>query len=241
MLRALFLGLDTVAFAPLIVAAASADEDRAYQLCQLWAALNLRAFDVHVRVRRLAPLDPHASYVFMSNHQSHLDVLAAMHALPEFQLRWVAKKELADVPVFGWALRHAGHVIIDRSDRSQSVESLRAAAAQMRAAGSSVIIFPEGTRSTTPDALLPFKKGGFMLAIESGIPIVPIVVRGSRALLPPGSWRNEPGEIEVVVGAPIPVAGRPRDELMAGVRAFMLAELGLTEAAAPRPQAKEAV
>jgi len=160
----------------------------------------------------------------MSNHRSQFDILAVVVGLSDHQLRWVAKKELTRVPVFGWALKHTGHIIIDRSDSQQAIASLRAARSQMER-GISVVLFPEGTRSEAGQALLPLKKGGFMLALETGFPIVPVVVRGSREILPRGSWRAAPGEIEVVVGGPIQVAGVPRDELMARVRDFMLAHL----------------
>ncbi len=219
--KLLFLGLNTLVLAPLIVAVAAVDQNRAYRLCRLWVRANLVAFGVRVRMRRLGPLDRSASYVFMSNHRSQLDVLAVVAALPEFQLRWVAKKELTRVPVFGWALRHTGHIIIDRSDHEQAVASLRAAREQMER-GISVIIFPEGTRAPTDAALLPFKKGGFMLALETGFPIVPIGVRGSRLLLPKGAWRVSAGDIDVVVGTPIATAGADRDALIERVQRFMV-------------------
>jgi 1-acyl-sn-glycerol-3-phosphate acyltransferase len=210
-----------------------------YDICRFWAWLNLRVFGVRVHVRRLAQLDASSPYVFMSNHRSQYDILAVIAALPEFQLRWVAKKELTRVPIFGWALRHAGHIIIDRSDTRQAVASLRAAHARMQA-GISVTIFPEGTRSGEGEDLLPFKKGGFMLALETGIPIVPLVVLGSRDLLPRGSWLPMAGDVEVVVGPPIAVAGVERDELIRQVRAFMLAQLGCRADGAGRVAAAEA-
>jgi 1-acyl-sn-glycerol-3-phosphate acyltransferase len=225
------IGLDTVLMAPVIVGVALFDQKVAYHICQWWVWLNLRICGVRVRVRRLAPLDPEAPYVFMSNHRSQYDILAVVAALREFQLRWVAKKELTRVPVFGWALKHTGHVIIDRSDHQQAVESLRAARAQMLD-GISVTIFPEGTRSAPGQRLLPFKKGGFMLALETGFPIVPIVVRGSGEILPRGSWQPAPGELEVVVGAPIAVEGVARDALMQRVQEFMLTQLGASALAA---------
>jgi len=123
--------------------------------------------------------------------------------------------------VFGWALRHAGHVIIDRSDTEQAVRSLRAAREKMER-GVSVVIFPEGTRAPAGHALLPLKKGGFMLALETGFPIVPIAVCGSAPVLPKGSWHVRPGDVDVVVGAPVRVTGRTREELMAQVEAFFL-------------------
>ena len=225
-LKLVILGLNTLIVAPLVGVMAAFDQKASYALCLLWVRVNLLGFGVRVETRRRAALDPSAAFVFMSNHRSQLDVLAVVEALREFQLRWVAKKELTRVPVFGWALRHAGHIIIDRSNHMQAVASLRAAREQMLR-GVSVIIFPEGTRAPSDEALLPFKKGGFMLALETGFPIVPIAVRGSRALLPKGAWRIRGGTIEVVVGAPIAVAGRTREELMERVSAFMAAELDI--------------
>jgi 1-acyl-sn-glycerol-3-phosphate acyltransferase len=225
LLKLLFLVGFTIVWAPLIVlTAVVVDADRAYRTAQAWCFVNMAVFGIRVRGRRLAPLDPRRPYVFMSNHRSHLDVFAVVAALRELQLRWVAKRELTRIPVFGWALRRSGHVIIDRSDQEKAIESLRAARLQMER-GVSLVIFPEGTRSRDGVDLLPLKKGGFMVALETGAPIVPIVVRGSRPLLPKGEWRVRRGDVEVIVGEPIPVAGRSREELMARVREFMLGHL----------------
>ena len=223
-LKLICVGLNTVVCALSVVAVALFDERAAYRLCRLWVRINLLACGVRVRTRRLAPLDPQTPYVFMSNHRSQFDVLAVIAALPEYQLRWVAKVELTRVPVFGWALRRSGHIIIDRSDSTQAVRSLRAAELRMRE-GISVMIFPEGTRATPRDTLLRFKKGGFMMALDAGVPIVPMVVRDSDKVLPRRAWRVAAGDIEVVVGRPIPAAGVDRDELIRRVRSFMLEHL----------------
>ena len=233
-LKLLFVTLNTLVTAPLIALIAMRDERASYGLCQGWARRNLLACGVRVRTRRLAPLDPSQPYVFMSNHRSQFDILALVAALPEFQLRWVAKKELERIPVFGWALRRAGHIIIDRSNHAQAVATLNAAREKM-ARGISVMIFPEGTRALPGDDLLPFKKGGFMLALETGFPIVPIVVRGSADVLPSHSWQARAGTIDVVVGAPIAAAGVERDELMRRVAAFMR-EHGAAEVIDGRPR-----
>jgi 1-acyl-sn-glycerol-3-phosphate acyltransferase len=218
--KLLFVTLNTLVTAPVVVVASLRDERLAYRICQVWARLNLLACGVRVTTRRLAPLDPSRPYVFMSNHRSQFDILAAIAALPEFQLRWVAKKELERIPVFGWAMRSAGHIIIDRSDHRQAVATLGAAREKM-ARGVSVMIFPEGTRALPDEDLLPFKKGGFMLALDTGFPIVPIAIRGSADVLPSHSWRARRGTIDVVVGEPIPVGGVERDELIRRVGAFM--------------------
>ena len=231
-LKLVLVAIHTAVLAPVVVAVALFDQRAAYRICQLWVRLNLLIYALRVRTTRLAPLDPSAAYVFMSNHRSQFDILAVITALFDFQLRWVAKVELTRVPVFGWALKHAGHVIIDRSNHVQAIASLRAAREKMEG-GVSVMIFPEGTRGPLEGPLLPLKKGGFMLALETGFPIVPIAVRGSAELLPRGSWQPASGEIEVIVGAPIPVAGLERDELIARVRAFMVAQLGAHAGTAP--------
>ncbi|MFN8544796.1 MAG: lysophospholipid acyltransferase family protein [Candidatus Binatia bacterium] len=236
-LKLVLLGVNTLVLVPLIVAVAVFDENLAYGLCRVWARTNLFFFRIRVHSRRLAPVDPRGTYVFMSNHASQLDPLALVAALPEFQMRWVAKKELTRVPIFGWGLRRAGHIVIDRSNHMAAIERLRQAGARTKE-GISVIIFPEGTRSRDEQMLLPFKKGGFMLALEAGIPIVPVAVRGSRPLLPRNEWRIRGGDIEVVVGAPIPVVGQSRDELIRRLRAFMIAELGLPAEPAARAAAE---
>lgn len=220
------VGLNTMVMAPAVVAAAAVDERLAYRLARRWAQTNLAMTGVSIHSIRRASLDPTRAYVFMSNHASHFDVLAVVAALPEFQLRWVAKRELADIPVFGWALRNAGHIIIDRSNAEQAIATLRAAKAQMDA-GISVMIFPEGTREGHDHELLPLKKGGFVLALETGAPIVPIAVRGSRAILSRDDWRIHAGDIEVVVGEPIPVVGEDRKTLAERVRVVFTRELGL--------------
>jgi 1-acyl-sn-glycerol-3-phosphate acyltransferase len=226
-LKLISVGVSTLSAASAIVITGPLrDGDIAYHLAQCWAAFNLWAFGINVRPRRLAALDPKRPYIFMSNHRSQLDPLAVIAALPDFQLRWVAKKELIDVPVFGWALQRGGHIVIDRSDQRQAITTLRAAREQMLA-GVSVVIFPEGTRSSAEQGLLPLKKGGFMLALETGFPIVPVAIRGSHALLPKGSWHIREGDIEVVIGKPIEVAGTTREELMTRVQAFLQEHLDL--------------
>ena len=216
-LKLVGIALNTALLAPLFVGLGMIDGRWAYRVAQLWVRINLLLTGVRVHAWRVAPLDRHAPFVFMSNHQSHFDVLAVVAALPEFHLRWVAKKELTGVPVFGWALRHSDHIIIDRSDHVQAMASLHAAAEKMRG-GLCVIIFPEGTRGPGDGRLLPFKKGGFVLAAEAGVPVVPVAVRGSTRVLGPHAWRIHSGEIDVVVGAPIPVAGLARDQVMWQVR-----------------------
>jgi len=164
-----------------------------------WAAMILLTCGVRVRVTR-NHRDLGQPAIYITNHQSLFDVLALIRALPG-QYRIIAKKELFGIPVFGWALSMAGFIKLDRADRDQARASLGVAAARVRA-GRSLVVFAEGTRS--PDGrLLPFKKGGFVLAIESGTPVVPISISGSRAVLGRQTLDIKRGTIDVAIGAPI--------------------------------------
>jgi 1-acyl-sn-glycerol-3-phosphate acyltransferase len=225
-LKVLGIAINTALMAPMVGLAAAIDARRAYDLSRIWAITNLGLSQVDVRTVRRATLDPTKPYVFMSNHASHFDVLAVVAALPEFQLRWVAKRELAEIPIFGWALRRGEHIIIDRSNPEQALASLRAAKTTMDT-GVSVMIFPEGTREGHDHELLPLKKGGFLLAIETEVPIVPIAIKNSRGILARDDWQVHAGTIEVVVGEAIPVTGRTQDVLIAEVERFLRRELEL--------------
>ncbi len=182
-----------------------------------WAASILLASGVRVRVQGRHRI-PDGAVLYVTNHQSHYDVPALVRALPG-QYRMVAKKELFGIPVFGWALSLAGFIKIDRANRESAIRSLDEAAGRMRH-GHAIVVFAEGTRSGD-GRLLPFKKGGFVLAIRSGCPIVPVTISGSRAILTKGGRRVMSGDIDVVIGDAIPTAGlqmEDRDELMAITR-----------------------
>jgi 1-acyl-sn-glycerol-3-phosphate acyltransferase len=197
--------------------------------------VNLGLCGVEVDGKRRASLDPTKPYVFMSNHASHFDVLAVVAALPEFQLRWVAKKELADIPIFGWAMRRAGHVIIDRSNPEQALGVL-ARGARMMDTGISVMIFPEGTREGTRPRAAAAQEGRLRARARDGAPIVPIAVRNSRAILPRDDWHIRSGTMTVVVGEPIPVEGQDRETLVAKVEAVPAARARRAPAPAPAAQ-----
>ncbi|HJW09386.1 MAG TPA: lysophospholipid acyltransferase family protein [Holophagaceae bacterium] len=161
--------------------------------------------------------------IFMSNHESQLDPPFVLSAIPVPAV-FIAKKELKWVPFIGWAAAAAGTIFIDRGDRDRAIRSIKEAAEKVRR-GRSVVIFPEGTRTRTGE-LLPFKKGGFNLALEAGVPIIPIATVGGFQLLPKGGRRIRPGHYAVRFGEPVDPADFPeRDALMAEVRKRMQALL----------------
>jgi 1-acyl-sn-glycerol-3-phosphate acyltransferase len=136
----------------------------------------------------------------MANHQSNFDIPVLLGHL-KVQFRWLAKMELFKIPVFGRAMRKAGYISIDRHHRESAFESLKVASSKIKS-GVSVLIFPEGTRSRD-GKIRPFKKGGFVMAIDSGVPIVPVVITGTRAINPRGSFRVYPGRVSMVIHKPI--------------------------------------
>jgi len=220
-MRLLLLVLSTavVALIVTLICLFERDGKMGYRLARWWMAFNLWMSRVRVVVRGLEHLDPARQYVFMSNHRSAADIVAIGWALWDYQLRFVAKKELQRVPLFGWGLWALKNIIIDRSNHVQAVRSYAVAGQRIRR-GISVVVFPEGTRGVG-DELLPFKKGGFVLAIETGTPVAPIAVVGTSEVMPKNSLRVESGVVEVRIGEPIDVASIPikdKDRLLAAVR-----------------------
>lgn len=176
-----------------------------FVMARLWSILLLRASLLRVEVRREGTIDPGASYVFLANHQSLFDIPALLATVPN-QVRMMAKRSLFRVPVFGWALSAGGFIPIDRGDRSTATarQSFSSAISHIRG-GTSILLFPEGTRALT-DTLLPFQRGGFLLALKSGLPIVPVGIRGTRAVQRKGVWTIRPGKVVVTYGTPIDCA-----------------------------------
>jgi len=188
-----------------------------------WLLCRLNLTWVTVEGREHARAD--GSYVIMSNHQSHFDVLA-FYGHWARQFRWVIKKELRKVPGLGWYCAAGGHIFIDRSSREAAIRSLQMARPLLDG-GVSVMIFPEGTRSRD-GRIQAFKKGGFMTALDLGLPILPVSISGSRHVLAAHGRRPLPGCIRIRVHQPIDPTRfgvERRDELMATVREAITAGL----------------
>ncbi len=193
-----------------------------YRIGRLWSRMVLKIAGVRVKVHGLARLRRSRPYIFIANHQSHIDIPVMVQSLPGFQLRWIAKKTLAFVPFFGWALLASRHILIDRADRAAAMASLRKAKAKL-AAGVSVVIFPEGTRGVH-GRIGRFKRGAVLLAIKTKTPIVPVTISGSWRILGRKDWRLKGGEVEVFVHEPIAVedlGGKDGEELTERVRGII--------------------
>jgi 1-acyl-sn-glycerol-3-phosphate acyltransferase len=180
-----------------------------------WGQMILWTCRIKLRVSGLEHLREGNPYVLCCNHQSHMDTPIILAALP-FQFRFTPKKQLFRYPFLGWHLRRSGHVPIDRENPRAAVKSLREAAETIRH-GTPVLIFPEGGTSLD-GSIKPFKGGGFMLAAKSETAVVPVTIRGSRAVLKPKTYYARGGAVEVVVGEPIPSAGLTTAELSNRVR-----------------------
>lgn len=182
----------------------------ANRISRFWTWSVLRIGGVRLKVRGLDRLDPNRPYIFMANHQSNIDIPVLVESLTDYQMRWVAKRELLFIPLFGWALWASKHIIVDRTRPSRAMSGLRKARTMIEN-GISVVFFPEGTRSRGGD-LRPFKRGGFLLAVKTKTPIVPVTIKGTREILPRGDWRIRKGQVEVIVSDPIPSDQcRPKD------------------------------
>lgn len=167
--------------------------------------------------------------IYMSNHESNFDIPVLLSALPA-QFRWLAKAELFKIPIFGSSMRGAGAISIDRSNRKSAFASLNLAAKMIRS-GTSVMIFPEGTRSEDGQ-LLPFKKGGFVLAVDAGVSIVPIVISGTHGIMPKGRLLICRRKVRIDVGPPVQTSDytrKTKDDLMTHVRSAMLEKHGAAE------------
>ena len=189
-----------------------------YFLGHMGVRLALLLTGIRFRVAGREHLPTTRSAVYCANHQSNVDPPVLFKALHR-QLHFLYKHEIDRIPILPRAFRIAGFIPVDRRNRAAAMQSIDTAAASIRA-GASFVIFPEGTRSKT-DELLPFKKGGFVMAIRAQAPIVPVAVQGGRAAMRKGSWIIRPVTVSIRVGAPIETAGLgldDRDDLILRVR-----------------------
>ncbi len=204
----------------LVDAAVHRDGYRVRRWKEPWCRALARFWDMPVHVFGAERLDPEGIYLYMANHQSNVDIVAVMVALPG-PPGFLSKKEMLKAPLLGRAMAWAGEVFIDRSDRQQAIAAIEEAARQVRE-GRPLIVFPEGTRSDGR-AIRPFKKGGFHLAKKARVPLVPVGIRGTERVLPKGHALVRGGlPVEVHVGVPIEpdeIERTPLEALVERVRA----------------------
>jgi 1-acyl-sn-glycerol-3-phosphate acyltransferase len=193
------------------------------RISRIWARQLLAVGGVHSRVWGLEKIDPAGKYIFVSNHQSLLDIPCMLANVP-LPLTFIAKKELFSVPIFGQGIKSLGHVCVDRSSARKARESFTRAVERLQKEDISLVIFPEGTRSVT-GALGDFHRGSFTLAVESGLPVVPIAVVDTRKALPKNSMFIRSTEVALRIGDPIENNGHwDKDALVEKTR-FALSEL----------------
>jgi 1-acyl-sn-glycerol-3-phosphate acyltransferase len=207
------------------------------RLGRVWSRSLLATIGARVRYHGLERI-PRGPCILLSNHASVVDIWVLFPIMPE-AARFVAKEDLFRTPFMGWALRATGFVPIDRTNRTRAIRSLEQAAGTIRA-GRSVVMFPEGTRSTD-GRLLPFKKGAFHLALAAGVPVVPITIRGAHERVRARSIRVRPGSVDLFVDDPIDVAAFGKSDtqgLSDAVRAVIEGRLAAGEHADAGPRAE---
>lgn len=187
-------------------------------LARLWSRGLFWMGGVRIEVSFREELAGGGRRIYMPNHQSLYDIPVLFASLPE-GVRFMAKNSLFRIPVFGWALRAGGFVSIDRKDRSQAGDAFAQALRGLKS-GVSLVVFPEETRSRD-GRILPFQRGGFLLAIKGDLVLVPVGIQGTGTVRPKGSWKVRPGRVKVTVGRPVQASQfglRRKNELMKGIR-----------------------
>jgi 1-acyl-sn-glycerol-3-phosphate acyltransferase len=199
-------------FGPFVIwlARRTGNENFIYRPVGRFIKMGLAIVGVRLHVVGLERLDPAQTYLFTPNHQSLIDVAIFWICLGR-NVAYLAKKELVKNPVLRYGFPVIGVVTVDRSNRTAAVNSARLATENLRR-GKSYVVYPEGTRS--PDGrLLPFKKGAFIMAIDAGVPIVPVTISGGTAVMPKGKMTVLPATIGITIHEPIPVEGYSRENL----------------------------
>ena len=225
----IFIILNTVVLALLVIMVSPFDRKRnlVHYIGRFWALLNVYLSGTRLVIRGREKIEKGCSYIVMANHQSLFDVWALIGMLP-LQLRWIIKSDIKKMPIFGYALERMGHIYVDRRRRKDTALSLEEALQKMGETAS-VVIFPEGTRSKDGH-LQKFHKGGAIIAIRSGVPILPVTVNGGSFVLPKDTLALMPGKIEVVVGDVIDPGmfdENSKDELMRAVKSAVSKNLDL--------------
>ena len=216
----LFFGFLTIILVPL-----TNPKFASYICGALWSRLNGYMTPMMVSVHGRSNMDKKQSYVIVCNHQSHYDVFV-LYGWLGVDFKWVIKQELRKVPGLGIGCEKVGHIFIDRSNREKALESLNDAKKKV-VNGTSVIFFPEGTRSRN-GGLGEFKKGAFMMALDLGLPILPITITGTSKILPAHTFKLMPGKAHIYIHSPLDITGYSEKnihELMEKTRQIIASKL----------------
>ena len=191
-------------------------ENIIYSPVRLFVRAGLALAGVKVEISGVEQLDPKQAYIFTPNHQSFIEV-PLLIAFLDWNPAFLAKKEVFKYPIFGYGIGLVGVVPVDRSNSQSAVESARKATENLRR-GKSYIVYPEGTRS--PDGRLqPFKKGAFLMALDAGVPVVPISISGATEVMPKATFKVFPETVRVTVHPPIPTADLKKENVAELVKA----------------------
>ena len=198
----------------MIIALLSSSSSLIEPVIRLWARGILWGAGIDIRAEGIERIERSRRYIFIANHHSYFDIPCILAAIPQ-PIRFMAKKSLFSIPLFGWALSRAGFIPIDRKNRRTAVKSFDLAVERIRK-GNTVVVFPEEGRSREL-AMRPFQRGAFLLAIRSELPILPLAIDGTYEVLRVGAKRITPGVVTIRVGTEIETAGvsvRAKDTLL---------------------------
>lgn len=170
-------------------------------IARIWSKLILKIGGIKFSVQGLKKLDSNGHYIFASNHESALDIPLVFAGLP-YHIVSISKIELKYIPIFGWAMMAGGHFFVDRQNHKKAIQSLDRAKKSMIKNPRSIIIYPEGTRSSD-GSILPFKKGGLIMALKMGLPVVPIAIIGTRESMQKKRLSLKKQPLELRIGEPI--------------------------------------
>ena len=231
MLRTIWAGFIAVlvtiplALATLAVAALKSNARLIDGIIWLWATSIIRAAGIQLRAENTDVIDRKQRYIIIANHHGYFDIPCIFAAIPQ-PIRFMAKISLFKIPIFGWAIGRAGFIPIDRKNRRTAVKSFELAVDRIRK-GNTVVVFPEEGRSRER-AMRPFQRGGFLLALRSGLPILPVAIVGTFDVFPANAKRVKPGPVTIKVGTPILTEGltvREKDRLLNESREQILSML----------------
>ena len=235
MLRTIWTGLVALivtiplALSTLIVAAFHSNARAIDGITRLWARLILSGAGIDLRSEGTETIDRAQRYIIIANHASYFDIPCIFAAIPQ-PIRFMAKISLFKIPIFGWAIGRAGFIPIDRKNRRTAVKSFELAVERIRK-GNTVVVFPEEGRSRER-TMRDFQRGGFLLALRSGLPILPVAIVGTYDVFSAKATKVTPGPVTVRVGTPIPTEGltvREKDRLLRESREQILAMLGMRD------------